>query len=57
MKNTSKNNVVKATKEGRLYKKTADFFNQPKIRETISRLRKSKVVKDIEEKAKLAGAQ
>ncbi|MDR0266027.1 MAG: hypothetical protein LBJ04_22630 [Sphingobacterium sp.] len=56
MKTSVKNkNVVVATTEGRLYIRTVDFFKQDKIKETIERLKNSKIVKEIDEKNKLAG--
>ncbi|WP_343539278.1 hypothetical protein [Sphingobacterium thalpophilum] len=50
-----KENFVVATTEGRLYIRTVDFFKQDKIKETIERLKNSKIVKEIDEKNKLAG--
>ncbi|MGJ1205674.1 hypothetical protein [Sphingobacterium lactis] len=56
-KTDNKENFVVATKEGRLYIKTSDFFKQKKIKETIEKLKNSKIVKQIEEENhKLAGA-
>ncbi|WP_169715220.1 hypothetical protein [Sphingobacterium cellulitidis] len=54
-KTVENENFVVATKEGRLYIKTSDFFKQAKIRETIEKLKNSKVVREIDEKNKLAG--
>lgn len=54
-KTVENENFVVATKEGRLYIKTSDFFKQAKIRETIEKLKNSKIVRDIDEKNKLAG--
>jgi hypothetical protein len=42
------NKIIKATKNGKLYIETFDFFNQPKIKRTIQLLLESKLVKDIE---------
>lgn len=51
MKNCNKEeNFVVATKEGRLYIRTVDFFKQDKIRETIEKLKNSKIVKEIDKK-------
>ena len=56
MKNSSKkDNIVVATNEGRLYIRTSDFFKQEKIRETIEKLKNSKIVKEIDKKNNLAG--
>lgn len=53
MKNSNKEeNFVKATKEGRLYIRSIDFFKQEKIKETIEKLKKSKIVKQIDEENK-----
>lgn len=50
-------NFVVATKEGRLYIRTSDFFKQTKVKETIAKLKNSKIIKEIEEKNnKIAGA-
>lgn len=48
-----KENIVKATKEGRLYIKTSDFFKQAKVQKTIADLLKSDIVKEIENRKKL----
>ena len=48
-----KENIVKATKEGRLYIKTSDFFKQDKIQKTVADLLKSDIVKEIENRKKL----
>jgi len=53
MPNNKKENIVKSTKEGRLYIKTSDFFKQVKVQKTIDELLKSDIVKDIEERKKL----
>ena len=56
-KTDKKENFVVATKEGRLYIKTSDFFKQTKIKDTNEKLKNSKIVKKIdEENNKLAGA-
>lgn len=53
MKNSkTKEDVVIATSEGRLYIKTKDFFKQDKIKETIDRLINSNVVKEIDKNNK-----
>ena len=60
MSNKKKESYVKATREGRLYIKTSDFFKQGKIQKTIEILLDSEIVKEIEErkirKAELQGA-
>lgn len=56
MKNSKQDNYVKATREGRLYIKTTDFFKQDKVRETITRLKNSTIVKEIDKKNRPAGA-
>lgn len=38
---------VKSTHEGKLYITTEDFFKQPKIVETINKLKDSTIVKEI----------
>ena len=48
-----KENIVKSTKEGRLYIKTADFFKQEKIQKTVNDLLNSDIVRDIEARKKL----
>lgn len=48
-----KENIVKATKEGRLYIETSDFFKQAKIQKTVTDLLKSNIVKEIENRKKL----
>ncbi len=48
-----KESIVKATKEGRLYIKTSDFFKQDKIQKTVADLLKSDIVKEIENRKKL----
>jgi hypothetical protein len=52
MANTKKENIVKSTRQGRLYIKTSDFFNQERIQKTISILLKSDIIKEIEERKK-----
>ena len=42
--------VVKATKEGRIYIENEDFFKQEKVQSLISRLKKSSIFKEIESK-------
>ncbi|AKP51556.1 hypothetical protein CA2015_2135 [Cyclobacterium amurskyense] len=44
--------VVKATKEGRIYIENEDFFKQEKVQSLISRLKKSSIFKEIESKKK-----
>lgn len=51
--NDRKENIVKSTKEGRLYIKTSDFFKQRKIQQTVNALLNSDIVKDIEARKKL----
>ena len=41
---------VKATSEGKLYITTEDFFKQPKVLETINKLKNSNIVKEINNK-------
>jgi hypothetical protein len=48
-----KQNIIKSTKEGRLYIKTSDFFKQVKIQQTVNDLLKSDIVKGIEARKKL----
>lgn len=43
---------IKATESGRLYIETADFFNIPKIRQTIRQLLESDLVKEIDNRNK-----
>lgn len=50
--NKKENNIVHATDEGRLYIKTVDFFNQPKIQQTIRDLLNSDVIKNIDNRNK-----
>jgi len=45
-----KDNIIKSTKEGKLYMTTFDFFNQEKIRRTITELLNSDIIKKIEER-------
>lgn len=44
--------VIKATKEGKLYIETKDFFQQPEIIKQIQKLKESKIVKYIDSKNK-----
>ena len=53
MTSNKKENIVKSTKEGRLYIKTSDFFKQVKVQKTVDDLLKSDIVKDIEARKKL----
>jgi|GEM_PF-4399509 len=41
--------VIKSTKEGRLYIRTQDFFRQQKVQNIILELLDSDIIKDIEE--------
>lgn len=41
--------VIRATKEGKLYIRTKDFFRIKKVQDTIMKLLESDIVKDIEE--------
>jgi hypothetical protein len=50
MSTERKNNFIKATKEGRLYIKTSDFFKQKDIKDTIKILLDSDLIKEIEER-------
>lgn len=50
MSTERKNKFIKATKEGRLYIKTSDFFKQKDIRDTIKTLLDSDLIKKIEER-------
>lgn len=45
--------VVKATNEGKLYIETKDFFQQPEIISQIHKLKNSKIVKEINKRAKV----
>ena len=42
--------IIKVTKGGRLYKRTADFFRQQDIVDSITELAKSDLVKEINKK-------
>ena len=46
-------NIVKSTKEGKLYIETKDFFSQPKIQQTIKDLLNSDLVKQIDNRKKI----
>lgn len=50
MSTERKNKFIKATKEGRLYIKTSDFFKQKDIKDTIKILLDSDLIKEIEER-------
>jgi len=50
MNSERKKKFVKATKEGRLYIKTSDFFKQKDIKDTIRILLESDLIKEIEER-------
>lgn len=39
---------MKATKEGKLYYETKDFFQIPKVKETILKLLDSDIIKEID---------
>ncbi len=54
-KEKHRENFVIATKEGRLYIKSSDFFKQAKIRETIEKLKNSELVKSIIKNKKNSG--
>lgn len=41
--------VIKSTREGRLYIRTEDFFRQQKVQATILDLMNSDIIKDIED--------
>lgn len=43
-------NIVHSTKEGRLYITISDFFKQEKIKQTISDLLESDIIKKIDER-------
>lgn len=43
-------NIVHSTKEGRLYITISDFFKQEKIKQTISELLDSDIIKKIDER-------
>lgn len=42
--------IIRSTREGRLYIKTSDFFNQEKIIKIIKDLLESDIVKDIDKR-------
>ncbi|MBL4862504.1 MAG: hypothetical protein JKY09_05750 [Crocinitomicaceae bacterium] len=44
--------MVRATREGRLYIKTSDFFKDSKVQELIVKLKDSSIYEDIEEDKK-----
>lgn len=44
--------VVKATKEGRIYIENEDFFKQEKVQHLLGKLKKSSIFKEIESKKK-----
>ena len=44
--------VVRATKEGKLYIKSEDFFKQPKVIDILKKLQNSSVTKEIDKKAR-----
>lgn len=46
------NKFIISTREGRLYIKTSDFFRQKEIKETIQRLLKSDIIKEIDKRNK-----
>lgn len=48
MSTENNDNIIHSTKEGRLYIKTSDFFNQEKIQQTIHELLDSDIIKQIE---------
>ena len=48
MKTVSNKDLAKATKEGRLYLTTRDFFNQEKVQRLLEKLQDSSVYKKIE---------
>lgn len=52
--NRTKNNydIIRATSEGRLYIKSSDFFGLEKIKNAISKLNDSQLIKDIDSKKK-----
>lgn len=45
-----KENYIKATKEGKLYIKTSDFFKQDKIKKDIEELLSSEIIKNIDQR-------
>lgn len=49
---SSKKSIIKVTKGGRLYKRTADFFQQKDIVAAITELANSDLVKEINKKEK-----
>ncbi|WP_158027206.1 hypothetical protein [Labilibacter marinus] len=42
-------NIVQATKEGRMYIKSEDFFKQKKVRVLLKKLENSSILKTIED--------
>lgn len=52
MKAVSNKDLVKATKEGRLYLTTRDFFSQEKVQRLLVKLQDSSVYKKIETEKK-----
>ena len=51
-----KNTYIKATKEGKLYIKTSDFFKQAKVKTLLNQLSESSIFKKIEGDKTLAQA-
>ena len=45
---SSSDEIIKSTREGRLYIRTKDFFRQQKIQKMVFALLESDLVKDIE---------
>lgn len=43
-------NIIKSTKQGKLYIKTSDFFNQDVIIKMIQNLLESEIVKNIDKR-------
>ena len=49
-KRKKKENYIKATKEGKLYIETSDFFKQDKIKKDIEELLSSEIIKNIDQR-------
>ncbi len=49
-----KKQYIKATRDGKLYIKTSDFFKQKKVINTIKELLDSDIIKEIEEQQQKA---
>ncbi len=55
--NADNKNFVKATKEGRLYIPTSDFFKQQKVKDLLEKLLDSPLYKEIKKSQKEQNCQ